>query len=173
MRPAPERILPGGIRVIAAFEHAGPARVLVHHLKYRGLTSYAELVADLLAPRIPQLPVVAVPRAVSRRLRYGVDPAVAIARALASRKGVRFIAALRAPIHSPRRAGGDHTRPVTAMRKSSLRAPLVVLVDDVVTTGATLSEAIRVLGAQRVALAAAANAAPGSSMVSPSESAPL
>ncbi len=36
----------------------------------------------------------------------------------------------------------------------------VVLVDDVVTTGATLEMAIGVLGAERVALAVAANAAP-------------
>ncbi len=36
----------------------------------------------------------------------------------------------------------------------------VVLVDDVVTTGATLEAAVAALGAGRVALAAVANAAP-------------
>jgi predicted amidophosphoribosyltransferase len=36
----------------------------------------------------------------------------------------------------------------------------IVLVDDVVTTGATLEMAIGILGAGRVALAVAANAAP-------------
>ncbi|MBW3666959.1 MAG: hypothetical protein KY394_05120, partial [Actinobacteria bacterium] len=62
LRPAPERLLPGGIRLVSAFEHTGAARELIHHLKYRGITGYADLVAALLAPRIPRLPLVPVPR---------------------------------------------------------------------------------------------------------------
>ena len=41
LRPAPERILHGGIRVVAAFQHVGVARDLVLGLKYRGLTAFA------------------------------------------------------------------------------------------------------------------------------------
>lgn len=157
MRPAPDRILPGGIPLLAAFDHVGPARVLVHNLKYRGLTDYAPLIAGVLAPRLPRLPVVPVPRALSRRLRYGIDPARTLATALARALGTRMIPALVPPVHAQRRAGGDHAAsvPVFRMRKK-LREP-VLLVDDVVTTGSTLRSACAAIGPELVAAAVAAN----------------
>lgn len=157
LRPAPEQILPGGVRVVAGFEHDGAARSLVHHLKYRGVTAYADLVAEILAPRLPRLPVVPVPRALTRRIRYGVDPARVLAAALARRIDVPVIPALAAPLHAVRRAGRDHTREVRAFRaRMTLRFP-VILVDDVVTTGATAIAATRAIGAERVRVVAAAN----------------
>ena len=89
LRPAPERLLDGGIRVVAAFEHSGVARDLVLGLKYRGLTAFAELVAETLASRVPALPIVPVPRTWSRQMRYGVDPAREIAIRLAGRSRSR------------------------------------------------------------------------------------
>ena len=61
--------------MVPAFEHEGAARDLVHALKYRGLTVFAEMVTDALVDRVPPLPVVPVPRAWSRQIVFGVDPA--------------------------------------------------------------------------------------------------
>jgi predicted amidophosphoribosyltransferase len=163
LRPAPERLLRGGIRVIGAFEHTGPARTLSHHLKYRGIISYAELVATVLAERVPRSPLVPLPRARSRWAKYGIDPAEVLARSLAKRIGVPVYRLLRAPIHAPRRAGGNHDRPVAhpELRKRTLEK--VLLVDDVMTTGATLEAAVSVLGASHVQAAVVANAVPAMS----------
>jgi len=168
MRPAPDRVLVGGVRLVAAFEHSGPARALVHNLKYRGLTGYAYLVAAVLAPALPNLPIVPVPRVWARQLQYGLDPAVVLGERLARSIRVPVIKSLEAPIYTRRRAGGDHSRPVAPFRMTTVPASRVVLVDDVVTTGRTLEAAIAVLGAERVALAVCANAAPPvSSLLAP------
>lgn len=157
LRPAPDRLLPGGIPLVAGFEHQGPAKSLIHHLKYRGVTVFAEVVADTLADRLPRVPLVPVPRALSRRLKYGVDPAQVLATALSRRIGVPVLEALIAPLHSSRRAGRDHSRRVAPFRtRWSLRSPVIV-VDDVVTTGSTVTAVVKSIGSEVVATVAAAN----------------
>jgi len=169
LRPASDRILHDGLRLIAAFEHEEAARTLVHDLKYRGVTAYARLVAEVLEPRVPRLPLVPVPRAISRRLKYGVDPARVIAIALARRMGVPVIDGLAAPLHAPRRAGRNHSRSVRPFRtRSPLRSP-VIIVDDVVTTGATVSAAVDAIGPDMVRVVAAANVVPDVSNVAQSD----
>lgn len=159
LRPAPDRILPGGIRLIAAFEHEGPAKALIHNLKYRGVATYADLVADTLADCLPKLPVVPVPRALSRLIKYGVDPASILARRLGARLGAPALRLLASPLHTPRRAGGDHSRSAQGFRVRIAYPGEVILVDDVVTSGATISAAIVAIGTERVRLAVSANAA--------------
>lgn len=157
LRAAPDRLLPGGVRLVGAFEHHGAAKALVHHLKYRGVVSYAELVAERLAVRLPAIPLVPVPRAFTRRLRYGVDPAREIAVALGHHLGVPVVEALAHPLHAPRRAGRDHSRRVRPFRtRRPLRFPVLV-VDDVVTTGATAMAAVHAIGPDLVRAVAAAN----------------
>lgn len=160
LRPAPDRLLPGGIRVVAPFEHEGAARCLVHLLKYQGVVHFARLVADLVESRLPELPLMPIPRAWSRRIKYGVDPALVIARELSARTGQPVIQALRSPIHTRRRAGGDHHQRVATFGVREHPPVPVILVDDVVTTGGTILAAVGALGSQRVALAAAANVVP-------------
>ncbi len=159
MRPAPERVLPGGVRLVPAFEHTGPARTLVHHLKYRGLLTYADLAARILASQAPNAPIVAIPRVWSRYARYGVDPAGEIAVRVAEIKGVPHWRLFHRPWHSPRRAGGDHSLPPPDLRLKRRPPSQVVLVDDVVTTGATLKMAADVIGRDLVVMALAANVA--------------
>ena len=159
LTPARERILAGGVRLVAAFEHIGTARELVHGLKYRGQTGYAELVVAAVVERVPRVPIVPVPRAWTRQLIYGVDPAREIGSRLAQALGVPLWDLLSPPIHSRRRAGGDHALPATDFSTSRRPPGPYVLVDDVVTTGATVRSASNSLGLERLALVVAANAA--------------
>lgn len=158
--PAPDRLLRGGLRVVGAFAHEGAAKSLLHHLKYRGVVAIAEVVADLLESRLPVLPLVPVPRTLSRRIKYGIDPARVIASSLARRLGVPVLDALAPPIHSPRRAGRDHGRPVGPYRLRHEPPGAVILVDDVVTTGATAIAATMALHTAEVRLVAAASVVP-------------
>ncbi|HEU4973791.1 MAG TPA: ComF family protein [Baekduia sp.] len=151
-------------RAWAPLAHAGPARALVHALKFGGALPLAQLMAaqvaanapaELLAPRVFLVPVPAHP---SRRRRRGFDHAALLASALGARGGVPVASCLA-------REGSSATRQLGASRAVRLRegriavralraAPAhAVLVDDVHTTGATLdacARALRAAGAQRV-----------------------
>ena len=169
MRPARDRLVEGGIRLLAAFEHSGPARDLIHHVKYRGLTNYLDLVTATLVDRVPVLPFVPVPRSMSRQLRYGVDPALLLATRLAQAKGSRVVRSLISHPHSTRRAGGDHAKDVLTYRVRGLSKDTVIVVDDVFTTGTTIDAAVHSLGPHLVQSAVVANVVPEvSSLLRPS-----
>jgi len=149
LTPAPDTLLPAGLRVIGAFIHVGPARRLVHSLKYRGVTAAAEPFASALAKRIPTstTALVPVPRAAGRSIRYGIDPAAELAAAVSRRTGIPVVAALRAPLWWRRHAGAG--RGDRAPIRFSQRVPILpgaALIDDVVTTGATAAAASDALG---------------------------
>jgi predicted amidophosphoribosyltransferase len=168
LAPAPDRYLPGGLVVKAAFLHAGPARALVHRLKYEGIRPAAELLAAALVERWGPPPdqLVPIPRAPLRVWRFGVDPALELARAMAAISGIEVRAQLKAPLWASQRAGrrGSDRRPP---RFSTRRFPVAgVLVDDVVTTGTTLSAAASALGAGP-GLALVATAAPPATRLRP------
>lgn len=167
LAPATDRLIYGAVPLIAAFEHRGPARVLIHALKYRGLVGYAELVASTLAPRLPRLPVVPIPRTLSRLVKYGVDPAGVLAQRLARELNTPLVNILRPAVHSKRRAGGDHRRPPSRLAPRIDPQVEVLLVDDVVTTGATVASALRALGSRNVRAVVAANVVPEVSSLLP------
>lgn len=149
MRPCPDRLVGGGLVVRSAWCHEGPARALVHRLKYEGLVAAAGPLARPLAEVLPPETeaLVPVPRAVWRRVRLGVDPAVELARALSGLTGIPVVEALRPPLAAPRHAGRDRNSrvaPVFGRRAGLPERP--VLVDDVLTTGTTLTGAVAAMG---------------------------
>jgi len=104
--------------------------------------------------------LVPVPRAWSRRWRYGVDPAVELARALGRVLALPVLPALAPAWWHRRRAGlAGAKRGIPRFRPVRATPAGAVLVDDVVTTGATLRAAAAALGGPCAAVTA--TAAPG------------
>ncbi|MDJ0961589.1 MAG: hypothetical protein QNJ88_13105 [Acidimicrobiia bacterium] len=157
LRPGPQFILDGRILVAAAFHHHGAARRLVHRLKYGALVDAARVLATAMAPHLPRgaTTLVPVPRAIGRRIRHGIDPAVALASELSRITGAPIVHCLGPSLWWPRHA----TQPAARRRLVRFRTlrPVpsgAVLVDDVVTSGATLLAAQRALGGVAMAVTA-------------------
>ncbi len=161
MRPAPERLI-GPVLVRSAFEHGGAAKALVHRLKYEAVWGVAERLAMTLVPLLPAdaTALIPVPRVRLRRLRYGVDPAVSLARALADRTGLPLVNAL-VPMWwaGPRAGPAEQHRGTQRFRGARVAPPRSVLVDDVVTTGTTVLAAARVSGVRHAVSVTAGHSA--------------
>jgi ComF family protein len=156
--------------VRAAGLFGGPLADAVHAFKYGGRPALARPLGAWLARRAP-LPegalVVSVPLARARRVARGYDQAALLADALARAAGRRrAAAALRRVRETPPQVGKTREeRARNVARAFEARAAVagrdVVLVDDVVTTGATAdaaAAALRRAGARSVVVVALARA---------------
>lgn len=146
------------MEVCSALVHRGAARRLVLRLKYEGCREAAEVLAAMMARLVPSdaRALVPIPRIYLRRVRFGSDPALLLARALSRRCGLAVSQDL-----GPRILGGANAGLGRASRKVSFRRRGVpprgvVLVDDVITTGMTLQTAVETLGGPRVRAAVTA-----------------
>lgn len=162
LRPAPEQYLEGVGPVCSAFHHRDAARLLVHHLKYRGVVAAGRRLAEAMADHVPGDAVLVPVRRVGwRRLRYGVDPALELALRLAALTGCRVVDGLAAPFWGKPRAGRAHgLAPRFRLRHPVADRP-VTLVDDVITTGATLAAAASTLPSVAGAITATTSKAVG------------
>jgi len=150
---------PGIDRSWSSAPHEGTARDLVTALKFRRLLPVADLMADRIHWLVPATllsgTIVPVPTAPLRAAMRGFDPAAEIASSLALRSGLPLQVCL------ARRGGG---RQVGKRRSARIAHPpliqtrgrvpgSILLIDDVLTTGATLSacaRALRSAGAIRI-----------------------
>ncbi len=151
MRSVPERRIAPGLLVRSAFYHPDAAP-LVHALKYGGIVQAATLLAEPMAVLIGDIdgPIVPVPRTLARRWRYGIDPAVELARSIGRITDRRVLEPLSAPVWSRRRAGQQRDDRHSVSFRTSMSVEQAVLVDDVVTTGGTLIAAARALRGSRI-----------------------
>jgi predicted amidophosphoribosyltransferase len=135
-----------------ALAYDGPVRTLVGAWKERGLRTLAAFAADRVAEAVPP-PHAAVltwvPADRDRRLERGHHPAERLARELARRWDAPADRLLDRPGRSARQTGlttAQRRRNVAGAFVAVGRAPpRVVLLDDVYTTGATVSAAARAL----------------------------
>jgi predicted amidophosphoribosyltransferase len=151
---------PQGIdRVWSSAPHDGVARSLVGALKFRRLLPVAELMADRihwLAPgHLLGGTVVPVPAAPPRLRRRGFDQAGELALALAARLEAELSHCLtrRGSGHQVGRTRADRISRPPRIEAIATAPRSVILVDDVLTTGATLTAcaaALRAAGAKRV-----------------------
>lgn len=158
---------PGDLRVYAAAAYEGPLRQAILHLKHGARTSAVPALASAMQRALPpDLPdaVVAVPAARDRVRLRGLHGPGLLGAALAQALRVPFRPGLLVPGRSLA-SQKDLSRPerLDNVRGGFLAAPCpglrVLLVDDVMTTGATLGECARALrgaGARRVEAVVAA-----------------
>jgi predicted amidophosphoribosyltransferase len=151
---------PQGVdRVWSSAPHDGVARALVAGLKFRRLLPVAEVMAERMHWLVPGHllggAVVAVPPARARRRRRGFDPAGELAAALAARLEVEVVACLarQGSGHQVGRRRAERIRHPPRIEAIAPAPRSVLLVDDVLTTGATLTacaQALRSEGASRI-----------------------
>jgi len=153
----------------ALFAYDGAGREVVARLKYRNARSslpfLAGRMAALVADDAPFDVVTWAPTTTARRRQRGFDQAELLARALARRLHVPCRQLLLRPPGNPQTGQPlDVRRAGPAFHPARPSPPRVLLVDDVVTSGATVTAAARTLkvaGAAAVHVVAAARTAPG------------
>jgi predicted amidophosphoribosyltransferase len=150
---------PGVDLAVAASPFDGIAREVVHGLKYARRLSLAQVAAEAMLAALPSNELanalVPVPAGPWRWRWRGFDPAEEIACAVADRTGMMLVDCLRRG-RGRRQVGRRRTDRLADPPRVWAEAPCprhVLLVDDVWTTGATLSACARALregGARRV-----------------------
>ena len=172
--PFGKKKVPHIAAVTAVWMYEGDVRKSIHRYKFNGARHYAEVYGRLLAMRIlrdlPEAEVITwVPVSRKRKRERGYDQVELLAEAVSAELGIpreallekfrdnRANSGLKTPAERRANVLGVYKVPEGA----EIRGKRVLLLDDIVTTGATASECARVLltaGAKEVLFAAVAAA---------------
>jgi ComF family protein len=136
-------------------QYQGVAKELIYRLKFARTKGSAQIVARLLGEALPTLPentiVTYVPTATSRVRRRGYDQARVVATILSKERGLPCLPLL-VRHGQDRQVGADRKQRIkqasgnyTVINNRKLQKAQVLLVDDILTTGATIEAAARVL----------------------------
>lgn len=142
-------------RVWVRTELSGLARDVLHAYKFERAQAAAPLLAGYMSGILPKLTsdtvIIPVPTATSRFRQRGYDHAKLLARELAGLTGLVMSPAL-SRLNQSRQVGTKRGERLNQLmnafwvnRQSLLAGARILLIDDVVTTGATLEEAARIL----------------------------
>ena len=146
-----------GTRSVFIYEYEGVARDAIYALKFRGLSAIAPGMSGLMAKLLiewdpPVQAIVPVPLAGRRRRLRGFDQSELLAREIARLTGIplarRALVRRRSTVPQTHQAGEEaRRRNVAGAFGPGGCMPIggVLLIDDVVTTGATLDACARVL----------------------------
>jgi ComF family protein len=154
-----------GIITASRYE-IGPIKEMVHYLKYSGITSLAEVLAELMVERLERempkgnLVVVPVPLHRKREFSRGFNQAELIARHISKRLNISGGTALSRIKNTQSQVNlSGNLRRINLINvfrcedKELITGKTVLLIDDVTTTGSTLNECAKVLkenGAKKV-----------------------
>lgn len=139
------------------------AQQLLHEYKFERAGSAHKTVARAMNDTLPHIPkdavVVAVPTATARRRLRGYDHALLLAKEIANRNGLVYAQPLTRLTQSRQVGATRHKRRTQlekaflVTKKDQIKDKNILLVDDVVTTGATLEAVSRLLkenGAKKI-----------------------
>jgi ComF family protein len=144
----------------------GPVKEIIHQLKYCGVSELAEILGEIIYQKIKDLDfgkdilLVPVPLNIKKKNIRGYNQAELLAKYLSNRLGAQFADVLvrnrntasQTTLHRRERLLNLENA-FTYIDANSIKDKTVLLIDDVATTGATLSECARVLidaGAKKI-----------------------
>ncbi len=147
---------PSALTALSAYEYDGIIRELVHRFKFNGVFALSEWMAGEMLSALDTLEdkqftlIVPVPMHPLRQLARGYNQSEKLSRALSRRLGVRSYEALKCARNVKSQVGLSTLERRKNLRGafsavSSVKGERILLVDDVRTTGSTVSECARTL----------------------------